>query len=123
MTNALSLDDPPGYWHGHSVGLATARWVHARRVVGIIAIPAEEAAASGKAVRLFGHDGETLDVASMGGLRLVHPSGRDEMRSCLALRPEIAENLADIVAWEAAFPDARRIGATIARNGGPTDGR
>lgn len=115
MTDALSLDDPPGYWHGHSVGLATARWVHARRVVGIIAIPADEAAASGKAVRLFGHDGETLDVASIGGLRLVHPSGRDEMRACLTLAPQIEANLVDIVAWETAFPTARRIGARIAR--------
>jgi hypothetical protein len=123
MTDRLSLDDPPGYWHGHSIGLPVARWVHARRVVGMIAIPTDEAAATGRAVRLFGHDGETLDVASIGGLRLVHPTGSDEMRACLALRPEIAENLADIVAWEAAFPAARRIGATIARKGGRTDGR
>ena len=90
----------PGYSHGAAIPLKTARWIHARQVSGVMALPNGPNDQSGNRLRLFAASAETLDIHCAWGLILTTPSGKAP--SCITLDLQIARELDAICAWEAA---------------------
>lgn len=92
-------DHRPGYAHGATMPLATARWI-ATHIVDAV-----EAAPGGLRLRSAGG---SIDVHCAWGM---HLQAASDGRSVVALDSAIQGNIDQILAYEHAHPDEPRIGS------------
>jgi hypothetical protein len=105
----LQRHSRPRYYFGDRIPLAQARWIFTRAITSVELLSAEERGRTGAALRLHGADGH-LDLSSTDSIELTTGKTAAQEATCVKLIRPIHNEIAKLVAWEAAFPDEPKIG-------------